>query len=371
MAAAAPRPRIAKADAPAAPKLTVGWLVELILPLLLVTLLIVLCLQLLAPFVGLLIWTIILAVCFYPLHARLKKRMSNRLSASLIGIGLAAVVLVPTAIAAVSAASSIPKIVATIQSGERQLPPPPARLQQLPLVGERAHGLWTQASTDMPAFTREYRPQLAAFAKGLVGFAGGLFLTVLLVVAAVILAAVTLAYSEQAREFLTKMLTRVTGSRASGEHYVDVIGATIRSVANGVVGVAFVQAVMCGIAFFALGIPGAGLLSLIAWFLAIVQIPGIIFVAPGIIYAFAAHSTTVAIIATLWLLFAGTSDTWLKPLMIGRGLEVPMPVILLGVIGGVIAYGIIGLFIGAVLLAVGYVLFIEWLNKPPVGTTAA
>src|ERR671912_2017485 len=109
MSTAAPRPSIVNANAAAAPKLTVGWLVELILPLLLVTLLIVLCLQLLAPFIGLLIWTIILAVCFYPLHARLKKSMSNRLSASLIGIGLSALVLVPTTIAAISAASSVPK----------------------------------------------------------------------------------------------------------------------------------------------------------------------------------------------------------------------------------------------------------------------
>jgi predicted PurR-regulated permease PerM len=352
-------------------RLTVGWLVELILPLLLVTLLIVLCLQLLAPFIGLLIWTIILAVCFYPLHLRLKKRMSNRLSASIIGIGLAALVLVPTAIAAVSAASSIPKIVATIQTGERHIPPPPARLQELPLVGERAHGLWTQASTDMPAFARQYKPQLAAFAKGLVGFAGGLFMTVLLIVAAIIFAAITLAYSERTRAFLTTILSRVTGDRASGEHYMAVIGATIRSVANGVIGVAFVQALLVGIGFFVVGVPGAGLLSILAMALGVVQVPVILITLPAIIWAFAVKSTTVAIVFMVWSIIAGLSDAVLKPLMIGHGLEVPMPVILLGVIGGVMAYGLAGLFIGAVLLAVGYVLLIEWLNKSPDGKAAA
>jgi predicted PurR-regulated permease PerM len=368
MSSAPPRLRAAKAGVAAAPRLTVGLLVELILPLLLVTLLIVLCAQLLVPFVGLLIWTIILAVCFYPLHARLKKSMSNRMSAILIGIGLSAIVLVPTTIAAVSAASSIPKIVATIQTGERQIPPPPARLQGLPLIGERAHGLWTQASTDMPAFTQKYKSQLAAFAKGLVGFAGSLFMTVLLIVAAIIFAAITLAYSDRARAFLTAILARITGDRTSGEHYMAVIGATIRSVANGVIGVAFVQALLCGLGFFIIGVPGAGLLSILAMALGVVQIPVILITLPAIVWAFAVKSTTVAIIFMVWSVIAGLSDAVLKPLMIGHGLEVPMPVILLGVIGGVMAYGLAGLFIGAVLLAVGYVLFIEWLNKPAGGT---
>ena len=259
---------------PALPKssLTVERLVELLLPLLLVTLLIVLCMQLLVPFVGLLIWTVILAVCFYPLHLKLKKRVGNRLSASIIGIGLSALILVPTAIAAASAAGSVPKVIAAIQTGERRLPPAPARLQELPLVGERAHALWTQAETDMPAFVKQYKPQLATFAKGLVGFAGGLFMTVLLFVGAIIFAAITLAYSDRARAFLGSILTRITGNRASGEHYMSVIGATIRSVANGVIGVAFVQALLCGIGFFVIGVPGAGLLSILAMALGVVLI---------------------------------------------------------------------------------------------------
>jgi predicted PurR-regulated permease PerM len=90
---------------------------------------------------------------------------------------------------------------------------------------------------------------------------------------------------------------------------------------------------------------------------------------PAIVFAFAVKSTTVAILFTVWFIIAGLSDAALKPMMIGHGLEVPMPIILLGVIGGVIAYGLVGLFIGAVLLAVGYVLFREWLDVPVSGTT--
>jgi predicted PurR-regulated permease PerM len=346
-------------------KMTVGRLIELLLPILLIALLIALCAQLLVPFVGLLIWTIILAVCFYPVHRRLKRRVSNRMSASIIGIALSAFVLVPTTIAAISAAGSIPKVVAAIQTGEQRIPPPPERLKSLPVIGERGDAMWAQASTDMPSFAKQYKPQLAAFAKSLVGFAGSLFVTVLAIVAAVVFAAITLAYSESARAFIANIFARISGSRESGEHYMDVIGATIKSVANGVIGVAFVQALLVGIGFFVVGVPGAGLLSILAMGLGVVQVPVVLVTLPAILWAFATQSSTVAIIFTIWSIIAGLSDAVLKPMMIGHGLEVPMPVILLGVIGGVMAYGLAGLFIGAVLLAVGYVLFIEWLNKAP------
>lgn len=352
-------------------RMTVGRLIELLLPLLLLALLIVLCIQLLVPFVGLLIWTIILAVCFYPVHLKLKKRVSNRMSASIIGIALSAFVLVPTTIAAISAAGSIPKVVAAIQSGERHISPPPERIRSLPVVGEQTHAAWTQASNDMPAFAKQYKPQLAAFARALVGFAGSLFVTVLAIVAAVVFAAITLAYSESARAFIANIFARITGSRANGEHYMDVIGATIKSVANGVIGVAFVQALLVGIGFFVVGVPGAGLLSILAMALGVVQIPVVLVTLPAILWAFATQSSTVAIIFTIWSIIAGLSDAVLKPMMIGHGLEVPMPVILLGVIGGVMAYGLAGLFIGAVLLAVGYVLFIEWLAGAPKALAAA
>jgi predicted PurR-regulated permease PerM len=359
---------MAMSEGPAA-RTTIGTLVELLLPLFILTVLIALCLQLLIPFVGLLLWTIILAVCFYPIHKRLTGRgISNRLSASIIGIGLTGLILVPTSIAAINAASSAPAFVAGLKSGEEHIPPPPAQLADLPVIGPKLHAAWLQAANDMPAFAKQFGPQLGTFSKWLLSTAGGMVGAVLALVLAVILAAVTLAYADGARAFIANILSRVTGDRARGEHYMDIIGATVRSVANGVIGVAFVQALLCGIGFFLVGIPGAGILSLLAMALGVVQVPVVIVTLPAIIYAFAVKSTTVAILFTVWFIIAGLSDAALKPLMIGHGLEVPMPVILLGVIGGVIAYGLVGLFIGAVLLAVGYVLFREWLDAPVVGS---
>ena len=347
--------------------MTTGKIVDVVLPVFLLALLIALCIQLLLPFVGLLVWTIILAICFKPLHDRLmaKRGLSSRWSAIIIGTGLSALVLVPTAIAAMSAASSIPEVVATVQSGDREVPPPPARLKELPIVGERAHAAWTQASTDMPAFAKAHSAQIAGFTKTLLGIAAGLFVAVLVLVVAIIFAAVCLAYAVPLRAYIGRIFARITGDQRSGEHYMDIIAATVKSVANGVIGVAFVQALLVGIGFFAIGMPGAGLLSLLAMAFGVVQIPVIIITLPAILYAFATQSTTVAIIFTVWSIIGGLSDAVLKPLMIGHGLEVPMPIILLGVIGGVMAFGLVGLFIGAVVLAVGYVLFSDW-----VGTSA-
>jgi len=349
---------------------SVGGIINVALPLFLLALLIALCVQLLLPFVGLLVWTIILAICFKPLHDRLMTRrgLSSRRSAVIIGTGLSALVLVPTAIAAFSAASSIPEVVATFQSGDRDVPPPPARLKELPIIGERANAAWTQAATDMPAFAKAHSAQIAGFTKTLLGIAAGLFVAVLALVLAIVFAAVCLAYAVPLRAYVARIFTRITGDRQSGEHYMDIIAATVKSVANGVIGVAFVQALLVGIGFFAIGMPGAGLASLLAMALGVVQIPVIIVVLPAILYAFAVKSTTVAIIFTVWSIVGGLSDAVLKPLMIGHGLEVPMPIILLGVIGGVMAFGLVGLFIGAVVLAVGYVLFSDWVGAPATDT---
>ena len=347
-------------------KSTTGKIVDVVLPLFLLSLLIALCIQLLLPFVGLLVWTIILAICFKPLHERLivKRGMSSRRSAVIIGTGLSALVLVPTAIAAFSAASSIPELVATVQSGDREVPPPPARLKELPIVGERAQAAWAQAATDMPAFAKAHKAQIAGFTKTLLGIAAGLFVAVLVLVLAIVFAAICLAYSVPLRAYVARIFARITGDRQSGEHYMEIISATVKSVANGVIGVAFVQALLVGIGFFAIGMPGAGLLSLLALAFGVVQVPVLIITLPAILYAFAVKSTTVAIIFTVWSIIAGLSDAVLKPMMIGHGLEVPMPIILLGVIGGVMAFGLVGLFIGAVVLAVGYVLFSEWVGAP-------
>jgi predicted PurR-regulated permease PerM len=166
-------------------------------------------------------------------------------------------------------------------------------------------------------------------------------------------------------------LERVTGSKARGSRLLTLIAATIRGVAQGVVGVAVIQALLLGVGFVAIGLPGAGLWTLVALLVGVVQLPVILLTLPVVIYVFMTEATQPAIIFLIWTIIAGLSDNVLKPLMLGRGLEAPMPVILIGVIGGMVVDGLLGLFVGPVLLAVGYVLLMEWLWQPTVEDAAA
>ena len=147
---------------------------------------------------------------------------------------------------------------------------------------------------------------------------------------------------------------------------VTLTAATIRGVALGVIGVALIQSTLLGAGFFAIGLQAAGPLTLIALLLGVMQVPLILLTLPVVGYVFATESTQAAVIFLIWNVIVGLSDNVLRPLMLGRGVEVPMPVILMGVIGGMIVDGLVGLFVGPVLLAVSYVLLLEWLRQNPV-----
>ena len=143
---------------------------------------------------------------------------------------------------------------------------------------------------------------------------------------------------------------------------MDLSTATIRSVAVGVIGIAFIQALLGGLGMMFAGVPAAGLLAIVILVLAIAQLPPILVLLPVIFYVFSVESTTVAVIFMVWSILVSMSDAVLKPIFLGRGVDAPMLVILLGAIGGMITSGIVGLFIGAVILALGYNLYRVWLK---------
>lgn len=346
--------------------LTVRQAIDLLLPIAIVGILAAACLALLNPFFGLIIWSVVFAICFAPIRTALMQRgFSSGRAATLIGTAIGVLLIIPTGIAAVHAAGVVPELVAIGQGkGSFDIPLPPESLRDLPVVGEKAHAAWTEAATDRQAFVRDFGPKIRDATVWLANQAGGILLTILGAVVAVVLAAVLLGSWERYTRAGEQILGRITGDFPRGAHLAVLIAATVRSVALGVVGVAFVQAALVGVGLFAVGIPGAGLLALVAMFLGIVQVPVLLVTLPAIAWAFSTQDTTTAIIFTVWSIVAGLSDAVLKPMLIGRGLEVPMPVILIGVIGGVIVYGLVGLFVGAVILSVGYVLFLEWLGRP-------
>jgi predicted PurR-regulated permease PerM len=335
----------------------------------LVALLVYACGRILFPFAGILVWSAILAVMLYPLHLRLVVRLGNRGSALLIGLVGVVVILVPMVAVVASLGSSMFSLVSSLQSQGLTvppLPPLPSWLVDIPLVGQKLAETWVLVSTNIPEAFAKYGQMVKGPAVWLASFAGGLASGEFSFVLSFAIAAVLVAYGMGAAEFVRQFLERVTGDKARAARLVTLTAATIRGVALGVVGVAVIQSLLVGIGFFAIGLSAAGLLTLATLLLGIVQVPGTLVTLPVIIYVFATEATTPAIIFMVWTVIAGLSDNVLKPLMLGRGLEVPMPVILIGVIGGMLADGLLGLFVGPVLLAVGYVLLMDWLRQHPV-----
>ena len=140
------------------------------------------------------------------------------------------------------------------------------------------------------------------------------------------------------------------------------MGATIRSVTTGILGVAFIQSVLAGLGFLAVGLPGAGLWAVVFLIAAVLQV-GMLVLIPAVVYVFAVSSMTKAVIFLVWCAIVGLMDNVLKPILLGRGVAVPIVVVFLGAIGGFVALGIIGLFVGAIVLSVGYKLFLAWINE--------
>src|SRR5205807_158982 len=230
------------------------------------------------------------------------------------------------------------------------------------LVGRKLTEIWVLFASNMPEVFAKYRDSFSEPATRLVSAAGGLAAGQLSFVLSFGIAAVIIAYGRGAADFARRLLGRLTGNEDRGGHLATLTASTIRGVAVGVVGVAVIQSLLLAVGFFAIGLPAAGLWTFVMLLLCIVQVPAVLVTLPIIAYVLATEATQPAIIFAVWTLVAGLSDNVLKPLLLGRGLEVPMPVILIGVIGGMIADGLLGLFVGPVVLAVGYVLLIEWMR---------
>ncbi len=325
------------------------------------------CLQILSPFISVVAWGAIIAVAIYSPFLKLVEKLGGRekLAVTLIAVVGIAVILIPVITLSTSLVEGATKFGNEISTGQVTVPPPSDAVKDWPLIGEKTYDLWHQASVNLKSLLEEYPDTLAAVGKKLLGAAAGVGTGVLQFIISTLIAAVFLVSAEGAAEAMRKLARRL--SEAHGEQLLELSTSTIRSVAVGVIGIAFIQAMLGGIGMMFAGVPAAGLLAGVVLILAIAQLPPLLVLGPVAAYVFSVESTTVAVIFLIWALLVSFSDMVLKPLLLGRGVDVPMLVILLGAIGGMITSGIVGLFIGAVILAVGYSLFRVWVNQgsPP------
>jgi predicted PurR-regulated permease PerM len=322
------------------------------------------CLLILRPFIPLLTWGIIIAVAVYPGFRKLQTLLGGHevLAAVMCTLILLTVLILPFILLAQSLVQGIQEVSIHLKDGKAIIPPPPSNIENWPIIGARLSSVWALASKDLTEAVRSFAPQIKSVLPGLVSTSAGIGLTVLQLLLSILVGGILLANAHAAHEVTRTLTNRLFGDR--GPEFEQLIGATIRSVTLGILGVALIQTIFAALGFLIAGLPAAGIWTVLFIFAAVVQV-GVLVLIPAVIYMFAVASITKAVIFMAWCIIVGLMDNILKPLLLGRGVAVPIVVVFLGAIGGFVVMGIIGLFVGAIVLSVGFKLFLAWLDRPP------
>ncbi len=320
------------------------------------------CFLIVAPFMSIVIWAVIISVAVYPAHVALTSKLGGRkkLSATIIVLIGLAIIIIPTWYLADSTIGGLQHVAAELEDGEANIPPPNDSVAEWPVIGERVHEIWSAAATNLEATLNKFEPQLVAAGERALSLAGSTAATALQFILSVIIAGVLLMSAESGKTAARNTITSLVGT-VRGSEFTELSILTVRSVAKGVLGTALIQALVSAVGLVIAGIPAAGLWAFVVLVLAIVQLPPLLILGPIAIWYFSVASTVPAVIFLVFAIVVSGSDAVLKPMLLGRGVDTPMLVILLGAIGGAISMGIIGLFIGAVILALGYEIFMAWM----------
>jgi len=330
--------------------------------LLALAILILFCFRILENFVTPMVWGSVLAIALYPLHNLLTKKLRGRnvWSASIITALMLLLMIGPGVWLLVSTVGEFKELTAAYRAGEYSIPPPPAKVKDWPVIGTKANELWTQASTNLTGLVQENKEQLKTIAVKLMSLLASAGKGLLMFTLSIIVAGVLLVYSKGAGEFAQSFFVKLAGKH--GEDMTQVTKGTVQNVTKGILGVAMIQSTLAGIGFIVAGVPLAGLWILICLVLSTIQV-GIMPVSVGvIIYIWGAAEPLTATLLTIWMILVGISDNVLRPILMGKGAPAPMLIIFIGSLGGFMTSGFIGLFTGAIVLSLGYKLFIGWLN---------
>jgi predicted PurR-regulated permease PerM len=325
-------------------------------------LLMILCYKIIAPFVQILIWAVVIAVGLYPAHTSLATKLGGREKTSamiLVLIGLA-VVITPVWLTAESSITALQQASANVAAGTVEIPPPNESVADWPLIGEPIYKFWSSAATNLESTMNTYAPQLKTLTKLSASVAGGMFLGALQFVVSIIIGGALIMNAESGYRVTQNIAGSLMGDD-TGEKMTKLSILTIRSVVNGILGIAVIQALAAAVGLIVMDVPAAGLWALAVLVVAIVQLPPWLVLAPIAIWVFSVAEPVPATIFGIYMLIVSLADMVLKPMLLGRGVDTPMLVILVGAIGGAMTSGIIGLFLGAVILAVSYELLVAWM----------
>jgi predicted PurR-regulated permease PerM len=327
----------------------------------LAALLVVGCLMIMRPFLPLLLWGVIIAIASYPTYMKLERRFKGHgiWAAMVWTLVLLAGLIIPIVLVGKNLIEGLQPLTAQARAGNLSVPAPPAGVENWPLIGGTLFRAWSRASTDLSATLMKFSPQIKSALPNILSASADVGSTLLQFLLSIAVSGAILANAKAAAAATRALMIRLFGEQ--GPEYQQLVGATVRSVTFGILGVAVIQTVFAALGFFVVGLPGASVWTIAFLFAAILQI-GAVLLIPAIVFAFMVASKTAAILFLVWCIFVGLMDNVLKPLLLGRGSATPVLVVFLGVIGGFMAMGIIGLFVGAVVLSVGYKLFLAWIH---------
>jgi predicted PurR-regulated permease PerM len=349
-------------SSPAPDKSHLSRALEVFIHLSLIVLLAATCFLILRPFIAVIAWGLTIAIAGYPAYRRLQKLLGGqgRSAAVVFTVLLLTVLIVPIALLGQTLIGGFQDLAAHLRDGTLRIPAPPANIATWPIIGKRLSELWSLASTNFAAALQSVAPLLKSAAAGLLAASAGVGVGVLQFFVSIVVAGFLLATSSQGANVSRKLAIHLFGDK--GAQFEAHAEATIRSVTTGILGVALIQTLFAGLGFLVVRLPGAGLWTLLFLIAAVLQVGALVLI-PAVIYVFATMGTAKAVAFLIWCIVVALMDNVLKPVLLGRGVPVPILVIFLGAIGGFMAMGIIGLFVGAIVLSVGFKLFLAWLDE--------
>ncbi len=326
------------------------------------------CLVVLYPFISALLWAAILAYTTWPLYRQVRARLRlGRAGGAVVMVASTAIMVVlPLALAAPGSAEDVAQIERAVQEAlAAGLPGAPRWLYEVPAIGPTVGGLWDGWAADLTVMVSFFRPYFGIAAQFglqlLLGLANG----VLLFLLALFVAFFVYASGERLASRLTLIVHRIAGPQA--ERLIAVTGATVRGVVYGILGTAVVQGALTAIGLYVCGVPRAALFGVIAGGLAVLPVGPPLVWFPAALWLMASDRMGFGIGLMIYgVVVVGGADTLVRPFFIARGAQLPFLLTMLGVLGGALAFGLLGVFLGPVLLGIGYALVNEWADREAV-----
>jgi predicted PurR-regulated permease PerM len=321
--------------------------------------------ELVRPFLPIVIWAVLLAVALYPAYAWMARKLGGRsgLAAFLLTCLALLTILGPVSVLAASLAESVHWLAVRYHDGVLRMPTTPPVLAHWPLLGARVDEIWTLVASNLDEAARRFGPATLPAGGAVLAWIASLGADLLKFVVSIVIMGFLFTPGPRLAAAARVFASRLVAPR--GAHFIDLAGATIRNVSRGVIGVALLQALLAGVILHFGGIPGAGLFAFLILILCIVQIGAAPVLLPLLVWIWMREPTAAALIMTALLVPVALIDNVLKPILMARGLTTPMLVILTGVIGGTLSHGLVGLFLGPVVLSVFYELVVAWAKLEP------